>query len=699
MASVTERISSGCLSLAVASCLVAHLAWVGCSRDGDNPEESPPSSPQPVPSHGLALLQDLRLLPVVPEKTVTRQVSSHSRDGGNTDFGNYGDPSGRETYLYKEEGMKVLLDEQGPGCINRMWITTPFIGTIGPIQIFLDRMDEPVVDMSADDLFSGEVPPFLFPLAGSREVSSGGYYCYVPMPFRERCKIRVGGALLYYNIDYYRFTDAEGIETFTVEEPISEALDLLGSSGSNPHRPSEELWTKEGTFVLGPGEEETIFYEQGPAWILVLKLWPHSLSEPDLSSLWLYALWDGAIEPQVAAPLPEFFGSGLGPESVKAFPVGMDPPENLLYCYFPMPFDKEGQVWLQNRGYERTDFRYEVHWSGRPAWASPGRTGAFHARWNEENPTRPNRDYRILQANGWGRFVGCTLTMYGAQTGTSSQSYLEGDERVYTDDSLSPCLYGTGAEDYFNGGWYFMFGTFALPYHGNPGYRKEAGGRVSTGCYRFHVTDPIPFYRNLLVGMEHGGFNEYEARYTSVAFYYARPEPALILTDSLDVGDERSESLHRYEADGVAWTGEATFHYEGDRDGTLGGLLPVIGPPVSLPPPMSPESVRDDGRWIRSGSRFVVRLDPENRGVRIRRRLDAGKKDQKANVWVDGLLMSAPWLTLGWNTAKRWKDAEYEIPARYTAGKEAMTLSIEVEGGDQNPWTEYTYWIYCYGNR
>ncbi len=61
--------------------------------------------------------------------------------------------------------------------------------------------------------------------------------------------------------------------------------------------------------------------------------------------------------------------------------------------------------------------------------------------------------------------------------------------------------------------------------------------------------------------------------------------------------------------------------------------------------------------------------------------------------------MSAPWLTLAWNTAKRWRDAEYDPPSRYTSGKDTITVSIEVDRGDQNPWTEHHYWIYYCQNR
>ncbi|HYO52263.1 DUF2961 domain-containing protein [Archangium sp.] len=38
---------------------------------------------------------------------------------------------------------------------------------------------------------------------------------------------------------------------------------------------------------------------------------------------------------------------------------------------------------------------------------------------------------------------------------------LEGDERVHVDGSLTPQLYGTGTEDFYESGWYFSRGTFS----------------------------------------------------------------------------------------------------------------------------------------------------------------------------------------------------------------------------------------------
>ena len=48
------------------------------------------------------------------------------------------------------------------------------------------------------------------------------------------------------------------------------------------------------------------------------------------------------------------------------------------------------------------------------------------------------------------------------------------------------------------------------------------------------------------------------------------------------------------------------------------------------------------------------------------------------------------------NGVIRWLDADFEIPARYTAGKNAITLKIEYISGKKPEWDEYYYWIYSY---
>ena len=70
-------------------------------------------------------------------------------------------------------------------------------------------------------------------------------------------------------------------------------------------------------------------------------------------------------------------------------------------------------------------------------------------------------------------------------------------------------------------------------------------------------------------------------------FYYGTDEPAMVLTDSLDVGDPRSEKEHDYRVSGETWTGSLTAQYEGEEH--------------------SPTD--DHGRSFTGSSAFTVKID------------------------------------------------------------------------------------------
>ena len=61
---------------------------------------------------------------------------------------------------------------------------------------------------------------------------------------------------------------------------------------------------------------------------------------------------------------------------------------------------------------------------------------------------------------GAGKVVGVSAR-YDAN-GAANLGYLEGDERAYFDNAIAPGWYGTGVEDFFDGGFYFDHGAFAL---------------------------------------------------------------------------------------------------------------------------------------------------------------------------------------------------------------------------------------------
>jgi hypothetical protein len=170
----------------------------------------------------------------------------------------------------------------------------------------------------------------------------------------------------------------------------------------------------------------------------------------------------------------------------------------------------------------------------------------------------------------------------------------------------------------------------------------------------------------------------------SVTFFYARESPSLTLSDELDVGNRASESTHAYQVVGTRQDKKGKFWYDGEFNNVL----------FKTPP------IEDDGVTFNGYSQFTVKVDPANHGVRIRRRTDKANNRQRANVYVDGVLVSErPWYTVDYEKTYRdirWLDSDFEIPARYTTGKSTISLKIEYVSGKNPEWDEYYYWIYSY---
>ena len=404
----------------------------------------------------------------------------------------------------------------------------------------------------------------------------------------------------------------------------------------------------------------------GEGSIASIKIKTQSNTDNVLSNTRLKIFWDGEISPSVDVPVGDFFGSGLGEYEVKSLPIGMKQGD-YYYSYFPMPYWSSAKIKIHNDSSQTINLDYEVQYKT----TSYGRnTGYFHADWKEEHLTAADgKDYIILQTSGQGHYIGGVLTMIG----NLDRHFLEGDERIYVDDSLSPSLYGTGTEDYFNGGWYFNRGTFDLPVHGNPAHEIDSVDR--TGCYRFHLSDYIPFSKSIKVGIEHGPQDGEQADYSSVAYYYKIDEPGMILSDKLDIGNTQSETTHNYVINNQTWLGNRDFYYEGDDDDIL---------------------VSDNGKAFRGYSEFTVAIESQNEGVKLRRRLDYGISNQKAEIFVDGNSVGI-WYTPGSNLSKRWLDSDFEIPSGFTQNKNSIRIKIQFLDSDSD-WNEFYYWIYSYKN-
>ena len=149
--------------------------------------------------------------------TICKMFSSYDRTGGNDDGF-----SGTYSKIRDEKGDSVIAEMKGSGCIQRIWFTHSVINVDGllnrkseHIKIYLDGKSEPVLNIPLEKLFSGELKQFPKPLVGT---SLGGFYCYVPIPYKNGCKVVIeGNGVKYYQITYNEFKSDNGIETFSMD--------------------------------------------------------------------------------------------------------------------------------------------------------------------------------------------------------------------------------------------------------------------------------------------------------------------------------------------------------------------------------------------------------------------------------------------------------------------------------------------------
>ena len=402
----------------------------------------------------------------------------------------------------------MIFEQPGVGAITRIWMTTGE-GTskdLDPsvtIRIYLDGNSVPIVELPLPDLFNGSAPPFLFPLVGNRPISSGGNFSYVPIPYRQGCRVTVEGSdskNLWYQFSFHRLAESENVQTFTGEEDLSDWASLLSTDGDDPWPIVSGLSTQSssvltGDLSLAAEEIEQLAALSGPDSITALRLQLPTQSWPEAE---LILRFDG--QEFVRMRLDDFFGvrrEGLQP--ARSLLIGVDH-EEFLYCYFPMPFFEDAEVSLRSlvrAGGSPIEISYSLRLAGEEP--SPD-SGLFGVQLNHSDATPFGQDFPVLDLQGQGKWVGLFVEL--GSVGSSSRGYLEGDERIYIDGSPHPALYGTGVEDFYNGGFYFDHGSFLLPLHGSPYQVGLETGEDVTAAYRLMLTDAIPFANSLFAGVQ-----------------------------------------------------------------------------------------------------------------------------------------------------------------------------------------------------
>ncbi|MGW3350293.1 DUF2961 domain-containing protein [Nonomuraea rubra] len=608
---------------------------------------------------GWDVFRRLDRLPYLSPGTQTRQFSSFDRTGGNLHDGF----DGHYSCLRTTGAGCVIAEDSGPGEISSIWFTRDGgdVSATGTITVELDGAT--VVSAPLQALVNGDLgAPFVYPLVANAGQTSGGVYVKVPMPYRESMRVTVQNNPLFHHVTYRHFPDAEGVTRFDPREDASDVVALLRASGTRdpkPARPGAVTATREVTLAAGQQAETARLTGSGAISALRVRVPDAQATDDTLAGLRLRLSFDGRTTAD--SPVGEFFGSGLGEHPARSLLFAMDTaPGGWYTTWWPMPYRTEARVSLVNTtGRTISGLEVQVTSAADPAWAGalvPGGTAGYFTTESRRGPVVRDADWMFADREGRGKFVGVTHTMEGHLATGNTRQYLEGDERVHVDAALTPQLHGTGAEDFYESGWYFNRGTFSNPLNGNPAHELGSGGcrYECDATYRLMVSDAVEYSTALRFGIEHGFQNDAPATYGSTAFLYTQPHFGAHRTSVLDVGDATSRSEHEYRESGAATQTTLTSAYEGDDDHlTVRGTLRATAGAVS----------------------FLMGVDRDNAGVLLRRTSDQAAAYQAARVLVDGVDVGEWRQPLG-NPVQRWLSDTFSLPASVTAGKQVVTVEL-----------------------
>jgi hypothetical protein len=461
---------------------------------------------------------------------------------------------------------EVLPRTEGPGYIARVWFTHRqhdrpaegeepdpewgFFAEAGNIRFYFDDELEPRVNMPVTQFFGGEESPFLAPLVRHYRTGNGGNISHIPMPFYHSVRVTLAPNPPYdegkyvgprmFQIAVKQFDSDPGpFESFRLpfsqEETrgLERVRQVWSNCGDYPYQTGDEVEVRQVLEIEPSGSAQIELSD--PGMITSLKLVIQDGHEKDL---WMRIFWDGQANPSVEGPLRALFGAAEETRPYRSLPLGIvaiqppgDEKQHEFYNFFPMPFHS-ARVLFTNNGGGKPHIQATILY--RPT--NDTADTRFHALFKEERLQADNpANYRLLDVAGSGRYVGCILTGHDVDRGGTPYygeglpdvwhfPYLESDYDLWVDGQLA--LPGTGIEDDFDGGYYYIWydphnpTSSQFPLSGCTWKDEQVRGEVASQ-YRFYVTDAVDFYQSFGIEVEHGIIgNNLSVTYSSTAFWY-----------------------------------------------------------------------------------------------------------------------------------------------------------------------------------
>ncbi len=442
-----------------------------------------------------------------PRSYTVHQVSSYDRTGGAND----------NAYAHETFGNgRVLADISGPGAILRVYVENP----TGTLLVFIDDMQHPITARQFHEIFSGELelfsPSFALLSPPFTGAGSGGFYSYVPIPFKERCRIVMmgEGETLNYQVTHASFPATTLIKSFELTLNKDDLKyfrnwnDAWTSLGVRRHDLDTEELHKSGGKVW-PNSNSLVYPIEGPGVITEIEFILDSFDPAFTDNIWIAVYFDGQSDPGVLAPVGDFFGrTATAAANHNGVVVGNV--DGRMWCRYPMPFREYAEIRVINTADTMADFKYNITW--RPG--DVHNQQYFFARYNSATVV-DGQAYRLAELSGAGHFAGASIGVSGA----ADLKFLEGDDMISVDGRPASDFHGTATDSFFNSGGYFASGPYSAATHACTVKVGSVPTRI--GATRTFVTDVVPFSSSLTFDLEHGnGNNQPGLQYESVAYWY-----------------------------------------------------------------------------------------------------------------------------------------------------------------------------------
>lgn len=439
---------------------------------------------------------------------------------------------------------RVLFDEQGPGVITRIWITT--VDKRGTWRFYFDGADIPGWVIPSYDLMKFGIPELgrglLQPHTSYTPDGKGGSTLFLPIPFAKGCKITFEDEVgikptpKYYHINYRKYPEGTTVETFSdkIVASVRRKIAVVDSLLLHPEVKTE-LQRSEKRQLLQPGDSIYIDLPQGQNAVYEINFEIEKVDSIKYAQLMRNLVFMASFDniSTVWVPLSDYSGGGMGAPAVESWYLSADGHGKVISRWL-MPYQNEARLSIRNISTQTVDVNMKVmtaplQWGERSLY--------FHASWRQQNQLpvydHPEDDQNCKEWNfatltGKGVYKGDVLTLFNH----SRAWYGEGDEKIWIDEDTFPSHFGTGTEDYYNSSWAPVV-IFHTPFGGAPRADQQSSHGYNT-FFRTRNLDGIPFSSRLQFDIELLSWIKGTVDYATTVYWYGDAEAKAIGTSRED---------------------------------------------------------------------------------------------------------------------------------------------------------------------